>query len=985
MASNFTLNSQSYQGRYMRLDCVQQQDAATNTSVINWTLTVAGGSANYYTTGPTTATIGGQVVYDVPKVYYNEYAFPAGKGSVSGSITVPHQQDGSLTVECGITTAIYTGVLETRSGSWTLDTIPRIASLTDAPDFSDEDDPVISYSNPLGEAAEVLQACISLTSIKADVPYRSIPKTGSSYTFCLTDSERAALRNATVNGSSRNVYFMLKMTAGGKTTRASLKRTLTIVNAQPAVTATVTDSNPVTAALTGDPAGTLVRYCSDAVVEAVCVPQKGAQMQQYQLSYNGKVYRENPITLQGVESGLFILTATDSRGNTTTLPVQRSVIPYVKLTCDLDNPKIDVSGNVTVRVSGNWFGGAFSTGRENSLLAQVRWKESGADWTEEQWKEMVAVPNGDAYTAVCDLTIANFDNRKAYVFQARAIDAVTEVLSGECTARSLPIFDWGEKDFNINGELTINRIPVKEYVKGRKVYDGDILIEEDHATFENCIFNGKVTIGAPYTDGNGNSVSTANYVRMINCDFYNTVTVNGSHVQLKNVYIGGKSNSEYLNDNCLVVNPTATDIVLNDFTIARTNYSGLYYNSYGGSFANFSIFRCSQYGVRVLAGGIQMQNGKIFFCGPASLRVRTEWCGGFMAFAGQTPTNQMMKYIPEVCVQNVSIQQNYGGGMHLRGVVNSTIDVVLMGNYANIVNEEKDEIASGDFPRNKAKYRMEYPYRDYGMRLIDCKNICGRVNGISCHSHWWGADRGYKDDIPALNSLNVTWESTYTNDDVYHPFFRNPMWFAKFLPEVHADIVNGLRIGDQFTEADCEDTNPLSYATIAEVDDYGFFREDESSIRRIAIEGKMPKMAKKGLFRLFVEAPGLNIYPYVSFTDAEGNVLYTEYDKNNPPDPSNGMNYPTIKSNNSVIARGHHNTYSNTFCFDVGDADISNAAHFYLNILFNRVSGIYRKEWEKDASGNIIPNQFAYVPAIDENSPTTGEVTPKIRAQFYPY
>jgi hypothetical protein len=103
----------TYNGRYMYLSCTQEPDVQRNLSIIHWTLTVTGGTSNYYTTGPTTVTTGNQQVYYSPIVYYNAPKFPASKGSVSGTVEIPPQTDGTMTIECAIETAIYDGVLRT--------------------------------------------------------------------------------------------------------------------------------------------------------------------------------------------------------------------------------------------------------------------------------------------------------------------------------------------------------------------------------------------------------------------------------------------------------------------------------------------------------------------------------------------------------------------------------------------------------------------------------------------------------------------------------------------------------------------------------------------------------------------------------------------------------------------------------------------------------------------------------------------------------
>lgn len=128
MASNFTLNSGSYEGRYLQVYCTQEKDIANNKSKITWTLSSLGGSVNYYSTGATTVTIAGQQVYYKGRVDWSAKTFPAAKGSVSGTIYVDHDSKGDKSVSVSLTTAIYVGATSTYSGTWQLDNIPRAST-----------------------------------------------------------------------------------------------------------------------------------------------------------------------------------------------------------------------------------------------------------------------------------------------------------------------------------------------------------------------------------------------------------------------------------------------------------------------------------------------------------------------------------------------------------------------------------------------------------------------------------------------------------------------------------------------------------------------------------------------------------------------------------------------------------------------------------------------------------------------------------------
>lgn len=125
MASTFSLTSQSYEGRYLRLTCTQTKDIAANKSQIAWTLSSIGGTEVYYATGPTTVIIGGTTVYYSGRVAWNSYKFPAAKGSVSGTVDIYHDDLGAKTIEVSLTTAIYYSTGQTFRENWTLDNIPR--------------------------------------------------------------------------------------------------------------------------------------------------------------------------------------------------------------------------------------------------------------------------------------------------------------------------------------------------------------------------------------------------------------------------------------------------------------------------------------------------------------------------------------------------------------------------------------------------------------------------------------------------------------------------------------------------------------------------------------------------------------------------------------------------------------------------------------------------------------------------------------------
>ena len=128
MASSFSLRTNSYDGRYLRLNLSQTRNIANNTSTINWTLTSTGGSVNYYNVNGVEVWVNGSRRYGPVSRSWSSRTFPAAKGSTSGSVTVAHDSDGTKSISVVLKGRIYWDQVETFSGTWQLDPNPRTSS-----------------------------------------------------------------------------------------------------------------------------------------------------------------------------------------------------------------------------------------------------------------------------------------------------------------------------------------------------------------------------------------------------------------------------------------------------------------------------------------------------------------------------------------------------------------------------------------------------------------------------------------------------------------------------------------------------------------------------------------------------------------------------------------------------------------------------------------------------------------------------------------
>lgn len=363
---------------------------------------------------------------------------------------VSHNNDGSKTVTANASLTFPNwGWSGTASGTAALPTIPRQATLTSAPNFTDEENPTITYSNPAGNAVSALRVCISLTGSKDDVVYRDVSKTGTSYTFYLTEEERNTLRNGCTTANSRTVMFFLTTTIGGNTYYSTLYKTLSIVNAKPTISASAKDTNSTAIALTGDTSKIIKGY--NAVhATMTAAAYKGATITNSYIKNNGKIYDFASGTITNAESGNFVFYAQDSRGNTIEKTINLTVVNYIPLTATIDGD-MTVDGAITVTAKGNYFNGSFGNAA-NTLTAQYRYKTQGGSYS--AWTAASATKSGNTYTAKIIITGLSYRNK--YVVQTRVIDKLSTKDSNEITLACLPVFDWGENDFNFNVPVEMN-------------------------------------------------------------------------------------------------------------------------------------------------------------------------------------------------------------------------------------------------------------------------------------------------------------------------------------------------------------------------------------------------------------------------------------------------------------------------------------------------------------------------------------------------
>lgn len=338
MATSNSFNTSNTYIKYRIIVDENSYSVANNTSNVTVKVQAWRTNSGYetYGTGTCYVNIDGttysQSISRSQKITYNSYT-----QLFSKSLTINHNADGSKALY--VSSYISHNRFDSTSQGFTvnLTNIPRQATITSAPNFTDIQNPTIQYSNPAGSNATSLQACISLTGSNDDIKYRDISMTGTSYTFNLTEAERNVLRQATTTSNTRTVYFYLKTVISGNTFYQNKAVTFTVVNANPTFNVAYLDTSATTTAITGNNQqiiqnrsilqinitnATALKY---ATLESASVNINGAVTTQ---SISGSSLTLNIETLD-VSSNLTVpVTITDSRDNSTTINLTIQVISW---------------------------------------------------------------------------------------------------------------------------------------------------------------------------------------------------------------------------------------------------------------------------------------------------------------------------------------------------------------------------------------------------------------------------------------------------------------------------------------------------------------------------------------------------------------------------------------------------------------------------------------------------------------------------------
>lgn len=510
MATSGAFETNSVSGAYPSPNRVRfqwslrSQSVSGNYSDIDWNVRGWGGQSSGYwiiNFASNTDINGSRVQSKGQFTMYHNSVFG------SGTKRIYHNSDGSKTFGASNSSKIYQNAWNSSgSGSWSLPTIPRQATITSAPNFNDESNPTIGYSNPAGSAVSSLVASIHDNNGGAQLaPYRNISQTGSSYTFNLTSSERDALRNYCDTSGSKTVRFYVKTTIGGNTYYSYLTRTLSIVNALPVFSDfSYKDKNATAVGVTGNDQYFIQGHSEMEVtipVSEKAVAQKFATMEEYRTTLDGNIINTNwsdtldVVVDHGVVTASTNLTqavsAIDSRGFSTAVNKTINVVPYAKPLLNASATRLNnFENDTTLSVSGSFskiMVGGVAKNTIGSTAVEYRSKLQDGAWS--SWNTLSRTLGDGTFT--CSDVALSFDNSKYVDFEVRVTDTLETTTKAFRMTSGKPIMYVDAK----RNSVGVGHIPTHENALD---VSGDIYSNGEKIATENFVHEQKTLWSGAY-------------------------------------------------------------------------------------------------------------------------------------------------------------------------------------------------------------------------------------------------------------------------------------------------------------------------------------------------------------------------------------------------------------------------------------------------------------------------------------------------------
>lgn len=446
-----------------KIEWTAEQNVSENYSDITATLTYSRTNTGYTTEGDWSGsiTIDGQKTSGKKHL---EIKYNSNTKAITATVRVNHDDYGAKELTISAAGSISGTTLESTSISAkiTLDTIPRASTISASDANIGSRSTVVvnrknaAFTHSIAYAFGGLSGYISadgsvtgqLTKLSATTINMLLPT--SFYDQIPNDPSAECTLTCTTWSGTKQI---------GQAQVSKFTATAAENLCKPLVSGSVVDVNSSTVDLTGDKKK-LIRFFSKAQCTITADPRNGAKIVNMKIA--GKAPTNKILDIPNVDVGTVVFQATDSRGYTSKKEINLNLISYVKLTNNATVQRTDpTSGKATLVLKGNCWKGNF--GAVSNAL-QVTYKVG----TREPVTQNVTISDKNTYSLSVDLS--GLDYQKSHTIQVTVKDQVSEIPKTCTVNKGIPVFDWGEDDFQFNVPvnlpgLNINGKSLADYIR----------------------------------------------------------------------------------------------------------------------------------------------------------------------------------------------------------------------------------------------------------------------------------------------------------------------------------------------------------------------------------------------------------------------------------------------------------------------------------------------------------------------------------------
>jgi hypothetical protein len=456
-------NTLGANGRWKVSWKIAEQSEATNSTTIDWSISMVDGAAfvgDFYLAINGIKLMAWSDVFPMASSYCIK--MEEEEDIWTGQYKITHDNDGNASFTFNFIYHIDSINNEYLiNETFQVKPFPRIATITSTSAYLGEDI-TITINKKSTNTIFTYSLAYTFGELKGDIIQNT---TANTATFTLPTTFYAQMPD-TANKSGEIICTTYRSGVLEGTSKTIFNAMINPDSCKPILTPTVKDILSETLALTGDE-NTIVKYESMVEYAFNAIALNGATIAKTTIACGSKkITGLEQGVIDDAESGKFIFTVVDSRGFTAEKTIEKNTINYLKPTCNQTvkiNLADDGSGaEAKVVISGKCFKGSFGL-TDNTILVEVR--HTQLDGSMGEWVDLTPLlpelSNDNTYEL--EFTVSGLTYSQEYTFQSRLTDKLNFVQSSQYTSRVLPIFDWSKEEFNFNVPVNMKGDTVLRY------------------------------------------------------------------------------------------------------------------------------------------------------------------------------------------------------------------------------------------------------------------------------------------------------------------------------------------------------------------------------------------------------------------------------------------------------------------------------------------------------------------------------------------